>query len=55
LAVNSTSGSLSSVPTLSETLSAQIARPWYELPRLKRDTMPGLALATLSVSAAISA
>ena len=55
LAVNSTSGSASSVATLSETFTAQSVRPSYEVPMLKRWTMPGYAFAVLRTSALISA
>jgi hypothetical protein len=54
-AVNSTSGSGSSTPTLSEIFTAQIARPCCELPRLSRETMPAFAFATFWISALISA
>jgi hypothetical protein len=53
--VNSTSGSGSSTPTLSEIFTAQIARPSCELPRLSRETMPAFAFATFWISALISA
>ena len=55
LAVNSTSGSFSSRATLSETFTAKISRPWYDVPRLTRRAMLGFAATTAFTAADISA